>query len=91
MSQAMAEPGLPASAIPSRVTAASAKERMRVFRTPKASATEPTTTTRPTMAVAKMAAHQPAVRSSIPKSPVSHKVKVGRKEKIPSHSRKVAR
>ncbi len=87
----MAPMGVPASDIPSRVTAASAKATMSVVRTPRASAREPTTKTRPVITVAKVAAHQPAALSSMPKSPVSQSGRVGRNEKMPSHSKKVAR
>ena len=62
-----------------------------VLRTPTASAMDPTTKTRPVITVAKVAAHHPAALSSMPKSPVSQSGSVGRNEKIPSHSKKVAR
>src|SRR5207249_405651 len=87
----MARAGVGASDMASRVSAPRAKERMSMRRTPMASTTEPTRKTKSEMRMENVADHQPAFSSDMPKSPESQRGRVGRKEKTPRNSKKVAR
>jgi hypothetical protein len=83
--------GVPAIDIPSRVSAASPKESSSVVLTPTASAMDPTRKINKDTSAEKTEAQRPAFWSLIPKSPDSHRGSVGRKVKIPTYSKKVAR
>ena len=82
---------LPASDIPSRVAAATAKETTSSRRTPNVSVSAPAKKLSSVTSSENTDAHQPAASSLSPKSPESQRGSVCRNEKMPMYSRNVAK